>query len=123
MATILVIEDDDLHALYLKKALEGSDYSVMLAVDGNEGLRQYKLHGADLIITDLIMPEKEGIETIQELVRLDPRVPIIAISGGGGNQPDIYLEIASKLGARRTFAKPYSTKALLAAVQELILQK
>jgi len=122
MAAILVIEDDDLHALFLKQKLERSGYSVTLAANGMEGLRQYQQHGADLIITDLIMPEKEGIETIQELVRLNPNLPIIAISGGGRNQPDAYLEIASKLGARRTFAKPYAIDDLLDTIQELLLQ-
>ena len=120
MAAILVIEDDDLHALFLKQWLEHSGYTVWLAANGAEGLKKYKDHGADLIITDLIMPEKEGIETIQEFAQMNARVPIIAISGGGRNQPDAYLEIASKLGAWRTFAKPYPIKSLIAAIQELI---
>ena len=75
---------------------------------------------ADLIITDLIMPEKEGIETITELRRDFPDVKIIAISGGGRIAPEVYLRMARSLGALRTFAKPIERKEIIETVQELL---
>ena len=120
MAKILVI-DDDVHVLAtLRKMLEREGYEVETASDGMKGIKCYRENPTDLIITDLIMPEKEGIETIMELRRDFPDVKIIAIAGGGRNNPNAYLGIADNLGAQYTFAKPVERKAFLMAVQDLL---
>ncbi len=120
MKRILVIDDDIQVRQMLKQILERAGYEVADAPDGKEGIRLYRDEPADLIITDIIMPEKEGIETILELRREFPDVKIIAISGGGRFDPGVYLETAEKFGVARTFGKPIDRKELLDAIQELL---
>lgn len=120
MASILIIDDEEQMRTALCSLLEGSGYEVISASDGKEGLKLYHEKPTDLIITDLIMPEKEGIETIMELKRISPDVKIIAISGGGHNDPEDYLPLAKQLGAQRTIAKPFGGEELLKAVRELL---
>jgi CheY-like chemotaxis protein len=104
----------------LRQMLERAGYEVVEAPDGRAGVRLYRQEKADLIITDLIMPEKEGIETITELRRDFPDVKIIAISGGGRIAPEVYLRMARSLGALRTFTKPIERKEIIETVQELL---
>ena len=120
MARILVIDDDEqvLDMLYESLMLEG--YDVLRASNGEEGLRLYREDPVDLIITDLIMPEKEGIETIIELRQDFPDVKIIAISGGGRVGTKDYLHMAKIFGVQRTFNKPVAREQLLDAIKELI---
>ncbi len=92
----------------------------MEASDGSEGLILNRSNPADLVITDILMPEKEGIETIREMRRDFPETKIIAISGGGRLYTSDYLKIAQHIGADRVFAKPFEKNEILAAVQELI---
>jgi len=120
MARILVIDDDVQVLATLRKMLEREGYEVETASDGMQGIKCYRENPADLIITDLIMPEKEGIETIMELRRDFPDVKIIAMSGGGRNNPNAYLGIADHLGVQYTFAKPVEWKEFLKAVQDLL---
>jgi len=120
MAHILVIEDDPLVRSMLKLLFEREGYQVSLAAEGDEALRRFQEAPADLIVTDIIMPGKEGIETIIEFRKRHPLVQIIAISGGGRIGPDNYLKMAESLGAARTFSKPLQRQRLMAAVQELI---
>ena len=117
---ILVIEDDPQMRTMLRQMLEAKGCDVVEASDGNEGIKLYRGNPADLIITDLIMPEKEGIETIIELRRDFPDVKIIAISGGGRLDPGQYLSMAKSFGAQYTFAKPVEREELLKAVRELL---
>ena len=114
---ILVIEDDEQICSMLKILLEKEGYAVIDAPNGKVGMRLYRENGADLVITDLIMPEKEGIETIRELKRDNPDVKIIAISGGGRLNPEVYLNMAHKLGVLQTLTKPFDRKELLEAVR------
>ena len=117
---ILVIDDEpEIRKLFVQK-LAGKGYEIIEACDGKEGLKLYHETRPDLVITDLIMPEKEGIETITELKREFPNVKIIAISGGGRNVPDAYLHMAKNLGAERTFSKPIDWPELIKAVRELL---
>lgn len=120
MPLILIIDDDNQVRGMLRQTLERAGYDVLDAPNGKEGIKLYRQDPADLVITDLIMPEKEGIETIIELRRDFPAVKIIAISGGGRNDPEEYLHMAKTLGAQRTFTKPFERKELLEAVRELI---
>ena len=120
MARILVIDDDELvlDMLYESLTLEG--YDVLKASNGQQGLKLYREEPVDLIITDLIMPEKEGIETIIELRQDFPDVKIIAISGGGRIGKKDYLHMAKIFGVQRTFKKPVAREQLLDAIRELI---
>ena len=120
MARIIIIDDNVYILDMLKQTLEREGYEVVETSNGNEGIRLYRENPADLIITDIIMPKKEGLETIMELKRDFPDVKIIAISGGGRVSPEEYLSMAKKLGARYTFSKPFEREKLLAAVRELI---
>jgi CheY-like chemotaxis protein len=120
MARILVIDDEKEMRDLLRWMLEREGYQVVTASDGKEGLHLYRENPADLIITDLIMPEMEGIETILALKQDFPGVKIIAMSGGGHVGPDPYLKIAEGVGAIRVFAKPFLREEILNAVQELL---
>ncbi len=120
MTTILII-DDDVHVLgMLKKMLEHEGYDVITAPDGKEGIRSYRENPADLIITDLLMPEKDGIETIIELRRDFPEVHIIAISGGGRIDAKDHLKVAQQFEVQYTFSKPVERKELQRAIRVLL---
>lgn len=120
MAHILVIDDDVLIRKLIVKTLQRAGYDVAASADGLEASRAHRLEPADLIITDLFMPEKEGMEVIMEIRRDFPGVKIIAISGAGSLGATEYLEVARMLGASRTLAKPFTQDDLLAAVRELL---
>lgn len=104
----------------LRKMIERNGYEVIEASDGKEGIKLYRKNPTDLIITDLIMPEKDGIETIQELKKDFPDIKIIAISGGGRLGPQDYLHLAKMLGAQRTLTKPIEFPELLKTIKELL---
>lgn len=120
MQKILIIEDDAAIRKMLKKFFEKDSYEVFTADNGNLGISLYKERLPDLVITDLIMPEKEGLETIRELKKITPEIKIIAVSGGGISHPKLYLGLAEKLGAVRTFAKPFDKNELVSAVKEIL---
>lgn len=120
MDSVLIIEDDEFVQNMLKQTFERAGYDVATASDGRIGIKLYKSKPFDVVITDLIMPEMEGIETISQLRKSNPDVKVIAISGGGRNSPDDYLHLAKKMGATRTFTKPLDRNKLLDAVKELI---
>lgn len=121
MARILVIEDEeDIRGLY-KRLLKHAGHEVIEASDGDVGISLYRAELPDLIITDIIMPGKEGIETIMELRKEFPNVKIIAISGGGQVlSGSVCLQLAEKLGAAKTLAKPFGKEELLQAVSEVL---
>ena len=120
MARILIIDDDDHVRLSLKLALEDEDHDVAEAADGEEGMRRLRERPAHLVITDIFMPEKEGLETIDAIRRDYPDTRIIAISGGGRMDPREYLEIACRVGADRSLMKPFDLRQLVALVDELL---
>ena len=118
--TILVIDDDESIRLLLRTVLELEGYLVREASNGVRGQQEYGENPTDVVITDLIMPGKEGIETIRDLRREFPDVKIIAVSGGGRIGPESYLKMAKGLGALRTLRKPFDRQSLLDAVAEVI---
>jgi len=120
MKRILVIDDDDTLRAMLRRLLCSAGYEVAVAEDGMEASRIQQARPFDLIMTDLVMPEKEGIEVIMEFRKKYPSTKIIAVSGGGRIHPDQYLELARSLGAKRTFAKPFKANEILAAIRELL---
>lgn len=120
MPHILLIDDDDLLRPMLCDNLQEMGHTVTEARDGKEGLAQQALAPADLVLTDLVMPEKEGIETIMELRKKYPAVKIIAMSGGGRVSAADYLRIARQVGAARVLSKPFSSQELELAINELL---
>ena len=120
MAVVLVIEDDDHLRCLLRAVLERAGHTVEDAPNGAAGLRRFSTHPADVVVTDIIMPEKEGLETIIELKRDYPHVKIIAISGGGAALDAQYLPSAKALGADRTLEKPFEPREVIEAVGGLL---
>jgi len=118
--SILVIDDDESIRVLLRAILEREGYRIVEAPDGDKGIRIFSENPTDLVITDLIMPEKEGIETIRDLRREFPGVKIIAVSGGGRIGPESYLKMAKGVGALRTLSKPFDRTMLLKAVEEVM---
>lgn len=120
MASILIIDDDFKILQVFREILEREGYDVLAASDGREGMRLCRNRHVDLVITDIIMPEKEGLETIIELRRDLPHVKIIAMSGGGQIGAEQYLPLAEKLGAQHTLDKPFTAVELLEAISEVL---
>lgn len=119
MKRILIVDDDAQFRLMLRRILEREGYEVFEACDGKQGLTAFRRLRTDLVITDIIMPEKEGVETILALRREFPAVKIMAVSGGGRNAPGDYLTLAKKLGAQVTMEKPLNRSQLLEEVKVL----
>lgn len=120
MARILLVDDEEIVLRLFETVLELDHHEVTTASNGNGALAALASGQFDIVITDLVMPDKEGIETIVEMRKLKPDLPIIAMSGGGrGNAAD-YLDMAAKLGARKTLAKPFSAQTLLDAVKDVL---
>ncbi len=120
MTRILVVDDEEPIRGLLRQAFEMNGYDVVEASNGSEAVRIFREDEIDLVITDIIMPNKEGLESIMDLKEIDPDVKIIAMSGGGRLEPHSYLQMASKFGAKKVFPKPLSITLLLAAVKELL---
>ena len=120
MALILIIDDEPQIRSMLKLMLERDGYEVAEAPDGIEGIRVNRQKPADLIITDLIMPNKDGIGMIIDLKKEFPNVKIIAMSGGGLNKPEGYLRGAKKLGAACTLTKPIDRDEMLRTIKDVL---
>jgi DNA-binding response OmpR family regulator len=120
MALVLVIDDEPEIRALLRRWLEREGLSVIEAEDGEVGIRLFREHSPEVVITDIIMPQKEGIETIMDLRREFSSAKIIAISGGGTAMTSgACLHLAARLGAARAFSKPLDMSRLLEAVREL----
>ena len=115
MHTILVVDDERSIRELCEMLLDGAGYEVRTAEHGAAALRLLDERAADLVVCDLVMPEKEGLETIPEIRRRWPDTRILAMSGGSPDRP-AFLSMARHLGAIHTLAKPFSPEALLAAV-------
>jgi CheY-like chemotaxis protein len=120
MARILVIDDDAAVLSTVRRILERAGHDVSSAADGEAGMRMFREQPAELVVTDLYMPEKEGIETIQELREQFPAVRILAVSGGGVAGTGGALEDALLFGADGTLSKPFSAEQLRSAVDRLL---
>lgn len=120
MATILVIDDDAAVRRVLVRCLAGEGHELVEAENGNSGLARFREHKPALVITDIVMPQTEGIETIREIRRAAPQVKILAISGSSPPNSAHYLDMAAKLGADVTLLKPIRPAELREVVAELI---
>ena len=120
MARILVIEDDEAVQELIKEILVAAGHQIVLAADGRAGMACVVENSMDLIITDNIMPEQEGLETIQRLRRQGASLPILAISGGRLRGNTDFLEIAREFGATDTLTKPFRAQDLVTKVIGLL---
>src|ERR1039458_8537251 len=120
MARILLIEDDDSVRTVLYLTLVHYGHNVVEARNGKEGLDLFRQGSVDLVITDIVMPEKEGFEVLMKIRKKNPSLKVIAISGGGPHNATHYLHTAKLLGAAKVLAKPFSNEVLMAAVNELL---
>lgn len=120
MAGVMIVEDDAALREMLKEALEKRKYTVIAAADGREAIAKFRPSVVDLVITDLLMPEEDGLKVIMKVKEAKPDVKVIAISGGGKAGPGSYLLIAHKLGADQVFSKPFLPSELVQKVKEII---
>jgi CheY-like chemotaxis protein len=123
MARILVMDDDEPITRMLKKVLEGRGHEVFTAANGREGMKLFAAAQVDLVISDILMPEMDGLEALKELLRRNPDLKLIAVSGGGVRLKMDILKVAKILGASATFEKPYDLRALLAKVDEMLAER
>ena len=122
MARILVVDDDDLVRQSLRAVLEPAGHEVIEAANGKEGVAFYKGMQADLVITNIVMPEMDGLEEIRQLEQTNPGLKIIVISGYDGDEAKGYFALAREYGAQRTFTKPFDVEQVKAAVVELLAE-
>ena len=122
MSKLLVIDDEKLARVTMRKILERAGHEVVEATNGVEGVDLYRAGKFDLVITDIIMPDKEGVETIMELTRDFPDVRIIAISGGGRTRNLDFLKLAKQHGAKQVLAKPFSQSDLVNMVNAVLAE-
>lgn len=116
---VLIIDDDEILNEMIAVLLQSHSFETISAFNGKEGVDALRNEGIDLVITDIIMPDKEGLQTIREIKSISPQTPIVAISGGGKNNAD-YLSMAGLMGADRTFRKPFDHEEFLTAINELL---
>lgn len=117
---ILVIEDDPGVLQVLRTLLTRRGYDVVSATDGRDGMKYFEAHTVDLVITDILMPNVDGIETLRRIKETQPIVPVLVISGGHDIGPEYYLRIAKALGATEGLMKPFGADDLYAAVARLL---
>ncbi|VGO19810.1 response regulator [Pontiella sulfatireligans] len=120
MARILIIDDDETIRNVFKRFLAGKGHVVEVASNGREGLRLIEAEMPELVITDIMMPETDGLEVVMAVRGKCETVPIIAISGGMHAMPMDFLPMAKKFGARKVLYKPVELDDLLAAVDEVL---
>ena len=120
MPGVLIVEDDQALRDMLREALEKRKYTVITASNGREAMAKFRPTVIDLVITDLLMPEEDGLSVIMNIKQVKPATKIIAISGGGKAGPGSYLHIALKLGADHVFSKPFLPSELLQKVREML---
>ena len=119
MTSILLIDDDTSFRTSLKKLLEREGYEVTEGVDGHEGFALIQKSHYDVVILDILMPNKDGIELINDLRRIQSKIKIIAISGGGQIRAEDHLQSAKILGADRVIKKPFSSQEIFGAINSV----
>jgi CheY-like chemotaxis protein len=120
MPRVLLVDDDDALRAMLSRTLSHAGFEVVEAENGLMALERMSEQAADVLVTDIIMPVMEGVETIQALRTRHPALQVIAISGGGHNPADWYLRIARSFGAKKLLFKPFGPEELLQAIRELL---
>ncbi|MFT3781187.1 MAG: response regulator [Nibricoccus sp.] len=123
MAKILLVDDDDAFRKMLSLSLSRQGHEVIEANNGLKAWSTYEANPVELVIMDLIMPDKEGLETIRQFRRAGVKTKILAISGGGRVDARDLLKVAQQFGANKALAKPFTSEELAAALAELLPQK
>jgi CheY-like chemotaxis protein len=118
--TILLVEDQEEMSAMIVATLELKGYHVVTAANGREVEKALAAHAVDLVLTDLLMPEKDGIEVMSDLRHDRPELPIIAMSGGGAMPASFYLHLARNFGAKTVLLKPFTEELLLAEIGKLL---
>ncbi len=122
MALVLIVDDDPQMLRLLTDVAELDNHDVLLAQDGALAMDYFEHHLPELMITDILMPNKEGLELISEVREKYPNIKIIAYSGGGSSDPESYLEFATGMGADRVFSKPMPLAELRKEIQILLAE-
>ncbi len=120
---ILVIDDEPTALDLVRRILEMNGYEVLVATNGQKGLELFLQHPCDLVITDMVMPVKDGLQTILDLRSHVPDLPVVAISGGGTISKERYLAVAGYLDRVITIAKPFAIEDITQAVKKLLQEK
>jgi len=120
MPGVLIVEDDKELREMLKLSLSRRNFTVFEADNGKSAIAHFKPTITDLVVTDLIMPEEDGLKVVIKLRELKPTIKIIAISGGGKVGPGSYLNLAKALGADAIFSKPFSISDLITKIEQLL---
>jgi CheY-like chemotaxis protein len=120
MPGVLIVEDDKELREMIRISLARRKHTVIEAINGKEAIIHFKPLLTDLVVTDLIMPEEDGLKVIMKLKELKPSLKIIAISGGGKAGPGSYLNLAKALGADAIYSKPFSINELISKIEELL---
>lgn len=120
MANVVLVEDVVALQQNLTILLTRNGHVVRAAANGHEALRLVAEQTPDLLVTDLFMPEKDGIETIREIRRLHPQLRMIAMSGGIRGDQDVFLQMAQRLGVNATISKPFSIQDFQATVEKVL---
>jgi YesN/AraC family two-component response regulator len=120
MTKLLIIDDEESIRKVFKRFLVAEGYEVRVAEDGVEGIEIFREMRPDVVITDIVMPNKEGLETIGEMKKINPDARILAISGGGYNPAEIYLRNAQLLGADAILMKPFRVQSLIGEIKKLL---
>ncbi len=117
--TILIIDDDDQFSRYVAELVSGQGFNIHLAPNGKLGVEACLKIRPDAVLLDLVMPEMDGIETIQRIKSYFPDMPVITMSGGNHGPANVYLSVTEKLGAYTTLKKPFESQELLSALATL----
>jgi len=117
---VIVIDDDTMLRDFLQRCLRKAGYEVITARNGVEGLCVMKDQKFDLVVSDIFMPDADGLEVLRQLRQFQNRIPLLMMSGGSKNLPDDFLKIANALGATATLAKPFTAREFLDAVEKII---
>jgi len=119
---ILIIDDEPTALELLRRIVSSAGYDTVLAANGEDGISRFQELPCDLVITDMVMPVKDGLQTILDLRADFPDIPVIAISGGGAISKERYLAVASYLDHVITIAKPFSINAITDAIDKLLFE-
>jgi|SRR5882724_10750867 len=123
IASILVVDDEEDVREVLRGILEGADYRVTTAEDGKEASKLLAAETFSLVLTDLLMPDRDGIEVVGELRKKYPDIPVVVMSGGGRMRHVEYLKMAKSFGAHAALEKPFKSELLLATIGGLLAKK
>ncbi|MCO4782149.1 MAG: response regulator [Candidatus Cloacimonetes bacterium] len=120
MAKILIIDDEVDLLEILQAILESADHNVEICTSGRKAVSKIREEPFDLVLSDIVMPDQDGIETIKQITEIDPGMKIICMSGGGSLPAETYLKLAQHLGASKILRKPFQGAELIKSVNELL---